>query len=568
MNWKRGIVFICIGVWISFFTNPIRAATPTPTPPSIVLPGGAIQIPNSVINQTIKSSSDAQENAEPTPKYEGGVDALNPNMTNFKIPKLEGIASWLTQTTRFMGAKQIQDKVKEHSDNLYISGQAQRCISIPALNIQYNQVGQVYKTSLVGYIPDLITSTEQLTMYTARNSESLVGGVYNLDGPSYEVNPTPPPCDIEGLGTTQNPTEVPMAQGFNLGDWIQQALQKFTVSSTLASKQQFPEGERISCLFNQCTTKNVDLAYIGNPKEEEKTKNSGGIADGFRQIFMDTTKGEPPNGQQQNFTGTNNYETKQMENAADLIKCSLLPPQQQAKMGLTGKCGGFVTASAPSEDCEEMLKNMTFDPAKYSGFGTSNDATLGFSIPMHNTGCKISNISAVADFAAQWINGRPEANTARANVLKYYETIETYAIKAGWNPAFLVALWIEETAAGGLPGAQMGCVYDFGKSGTADPSVCGQIACLANYVPRNSTYDFLCSYGGAANASGSKIGCTTFYINAANDNRCFPSNIRGSYQEVVNRGGVGAGCAPTGATSELFRKDCESKVPGGSIFDK
>ena len=247
-----------------------------------------------------------------------------------------------------------------------------------------------------------------------------------------------------------------------------------------------------------------------------------------------------------------------MENSANLIKCSLVPKGKRGTIGLTEEdCADFV--KEPPMSCEEQLKKAAFNPSQYSSFGSSNDATLGFSIPMHKTSCKITNIEAVANFAKQWANKQEGYD----NVKKYYKTIEEYAVKAGWNPAFLVALWIEETAAGSVGKFEMGCTYDFGKPGSADPSVCGQLSCIFNYPIRNSTYDFLCSYGGKGG-----MGCTTFYINAANDNRCFPSNVRGSYQEVVNRGGVGSGCAPVGRTSTLFRQDCEAKVPGGSIFDK
>lgn len=351
-----------------------------------------------------------------------------------------------------------------------------------------------------------------------------------------------------------------------------------TAEGTIIGTAQNPYAGHANALTAGCASSS-DLQDVSYATDEQKQKlcAAGGFVNSmYRPDAIDATykfdldANDPNQKWDQTITNTqpqadlSNAFAGRVEAAGDYMNCTLMPADYQSTAVPGGECNtNWAGTPMIIASCDSVLGDLKLDPSKYKSFGSGNDATLGFSIPMHNTACKISNVSAVADFAAQWINGNPNAGQARANVLANYATIEKFAVKAGWNPAFLVALWIEETAAGGLGGPQMGCVFDFGKGGSADPSVCGQLACLANYLPRNSTYDFLCSYGGKGG-----VGCTTFYINAANDNRCFPSNIRGSYQEVVNRGGVGGGCAPVGKTSDLFRKDCEAKVPGGSIFDK
>jgi hypothetical protein len=349
-----------------------------------------------------------------------------------------------------------------------------------------------------------------------------------------------------------------------------------TATGTIVGTAQNPYAGHANALTAGCASSSDlnDVSYATDEQKKKLCATGGFVNSMYRPDAIDATykfdlDAKDPNQQwdyniikTQSQADLSNAFTGRMEAAGDYMNCTLMPAGYQSTAVPGGECNTN-WAGAPTASCDSTLENLKLDPSKYNSFGNGNDATLGFSIPMHNTACKISNLAAVADFAAQWINGRPEAAQARANVLANYATIEKFAVKAGWNPAFLVALWIEETAAGGLGGPQMGCVFDFGINGSADPSVCGQLACVANYPPRNSTYDFLCSYGGKGG-----VGCTTFYINAANDNRCFPSNLRGSYQEVVNRGGVGTGCAPVGKTSDLFRKDCEARVPGGSIFDK
>ncbi len=516
----------------------------------------AIKIQNGVNNETLINTYESQAKPTPGTGYQLSIPSVEVSTEKFQIPKLDDVADWLTNVLPFMNAKSITEKTIPHQNNLYISGQARRCIYRSGEVVE--QVGETYKTDVVEYLSKLMTATELLSAQTVRNVISPKNGSYDFRGPSYEVDEAPP-CDAVGDGTPQEAKQVTLAQGFSLSDWFKSLFQKFSAKTVLVSKQLCPECERISCILPGCVKQSVDLDYIKNEKKQKTLKQSGGIVDaGFRTNSMDTTKGENPNGQEENFTKTNTFATKQMENSANLIKCMLVPKDKRSTIGLTEEdCNGFV--KEPPMSCQEILKKSTFNPSQYSSFGSSNDATLGFSIPMHKTSCKITNLEAVATFAKQWANKQEGYD----NVMKYYKTIEEYAVKAGWNPAFLVALWIEETAAGSVGKQEMGCVYDFGKPGSADPSVCGQLSCIFNYPIRNSTYDFLCSYGGKGG-----VGCTTFYINAANDNRCFPSNLRGSYQKVVSLGGVNSACAPTGRTSEHFRQDCEAKVPGGSIFDK
>jgi hypothetical protein len=345
------------------------AATPTQTPTpttSVALPTGAIIITNGLINERIAPPpQDALPNSPtatisgvptPPPEYKATVPEVKVDATNFNIPKLDEVADWLTNVTRFMSAKQVKDNVTPHQDNLYISGQARRCITVVGFNIP-DQIGDKYKTALVGYLPKLITATGLLSAQTVRNTVPLTDGKYNFEGPSYEVDAAPP-CDTAGgVGTLQEPKQIVLAQGQGnkFIEWIKSLFEKFTVKTVFISKQLCPECERIHCQLTGCVKGSADLAYIGDDKKQKTIKESGGIADAFRTVNMDATKGESPNGQEENFTKTNTAYTKQMENSADLIKCSLVPPAQRAKLGLTGKCSGFVT---PITSCGTTLPDL------------------------------------------------------------------------------------------------------------------------------------------------------------------------------------------------------------------
>ena len=412
-------VFIVIGLVVLLYpTTFLSAATPTPTltpvpTSSVILPTGAIKIPNGLYNQTIRTEPlDAKADQggavpsgapTPVPTYKATIDAfdVNPSTDNFNIPKLDAVADWLTNVTRFMSAKQVKDNVTPHQDNLYISGQAQRCITVLGIEIK-PQIGEVYKTSLVEYLPKLITATGLLSAQTVRNTVTQTDGKYNFEGPSYEVDGVPPPCTVDGNGTLQEAKKVTLVQGFNLAKWIWGQIEKFTVTSVLASKQLCPECERIHCQLTGCVKGSADLAYIGDDKKQKTIKESGGIADAFRTVNMDTTKGKSPNGQEENFTQTNTFATKQMENSADLIKCSLVPPAQRVKLGLDGKCSGFVQ---PIVNCGTKLPDM----------------------PISEAACKLKNIDKINLYAEVKL---PQDSVPPTMVAIVEKAADTYKVPA------------------------------------------------------------------------------------------------------------------------------------------
>lgn len=561
-------VFICIAVLVLLVypsasaSNAVatNAASPTPTT-AASLPTNPTIIPNGVINERIDNTYESEANATtrtpsgvptPTPQYSATVPPVDVSTKNFNIPKLDEIADWLTNVTRFMSAKQIKDNVTRHQNNLYISGQARRCITVAGFVIPDlpDQIGNKYKTGLVEYLPKLITATGLLSAQTVRNTVSLTNGKYNFEGPSYEVD-GPPPCDArEDVGTPQEPKQIVLVQGqgFNFIQWVISQIKKFTIRTVFVSKQLCPECERIHCLLTGCVKGSVDLAYMDNPEKQKIVQKSGGIADAFRTVNMDTTKGESPHGQEENFTKTNTSYTKQMENSADLIKCSLVPPAQRGKVALANEdCKGFVKEITSNNDCS----NSTYFTELYvnhpptSTSGATGDP--GYTIPYRSTACTIADdkMDPIALFAGQWGSG---GANAEENIKNNWQTIQDISTTYGWNPLFIIALWIEESGAGATANAgwHLGCLYGWKQDGTAvsmpkiniGGTICDQMACLFSHPSQDPANfaRFMCSYNTTAIQNGQ---CPSY------PNWAFADQIYMVYQRLLNLTGNPSGCGFT-----------------------
>ncbi len=546
-----------------FLVRPIHAVTPAPTP----VDAGAL-------NEILDNSK----------SFSIGGTAASTNITiesvnltagsDFNVPKLEDIATFFASGAAYLTPYTIKQKTINQEQNLYISGRA----TYYKTNAQNQPIAvnsdTAYTTEILPELSTLDQASRFAAAITSRYSLAPVNDMYDYNNNRGPLELAPITIEeLSGTGEVQEAKLVKTIGSFfeNRGGLLELFKSIFGTSgiikAKLASKQLTPYSESMDCLITGCSA-NGDLTYL-SPEEQKKVKDNGGIVKTYAPISHKITSGDPNGQEDNNFDGltikTNTLGTKAIENATNYMKCAILPKLIQEHFGLADKCKPETIVPVALESCDETFQGITLTPEKYNGFGSANDGTLGFSIPMHNTKCTIQNVEAVANFAAQWIKGRPEESQAKENVLTYYKTIEEWAVKMGWNPSYLVALWIEETAAGAIGGQPMGCTFDVAKGvgvGT-NSTVCEQLLCIYDYPVRNSTYDLLCSY-----AAGG-VGCTTFALDfGKNDNRCFPSNIRGSYQEVVARGQVSAsGCFPTGKTSKLFVDDCKAKNPEGSPFD-
>jgi hypothetical protein len=554
----------CILILLSSRAAPVRAATPTPTPTATPAPASqnAIIIPNSIPNQKIETQPNEEKivHQSPTPivEYHYTHQPLNPPTENFKIPTMDAIADWLMKSSSYVTAKQIKDTVKLHQpDNLFISGKTKRCVYIDGV-LTKEEKG-AYETSSVSYLPTLISGSGILSSQLARYSLSKTNDAYNLEGPAYKIDDADMDCATTGQGTTQLPPKtIPTttSAAFNFLEWLKEKILKITI--VYVSKQQTPEAERIHCTLTGCVTDNadIDLTYVKtNPNspqdEEERLKKSGGIVDaGFRTVSMDTNKGKSPHGQEdnENFTQTNTLKTKQMENSADLIRCSLVPQAQRSQLGLTSdKCAGFVTELPQSSDCNNntYFKDLYVDRPPSDTRGATGDP--GYTIPYRSTACSLteSMIDPIARFAGQWGSGGAKAEE---NIRKNWQSVQDLSKKYGWNPLFVITLWIEESGAGATPNAgwHLGCLWGWKQDGSAvsmpkiseGGTVCDQMACLFSHPTQDpgKFARFMCSYNTTEISGGS---CPSY------PNWEFADQIFTVYQRLLNDTGNPAGCGFT-----------------------
>jgi hypothetical protein len=169
----------------------------------------------------------------------------------------------------------------------------------------------------------------------------------------------------------------------------------------------------------------------------------------------------------------------------------------------TDPCGGFIKTESPvnNEECQSNDFDG-FNPRSSVGGGDGGPigSLSGFSIAYRNTSCTINDTTAkfVADTLAKpWINSQLSYD----NFMKYWKTVQDTSIAHGWNPIFVMTLWLEESAAGGSGFAQLGC--RFGWDINENPiemsnssSICKQMACLFSHPVQdpNDLQGFMCSY--------------------------------------------------------------------------
>lgn len=154
----------------------------------------------------------------------------------------------------------------------------------------------------------------------------------------------------------------------------------------------------------------------------------------------------------------------------------------------------------------------------------SGGGGLGYSIPFRDSTITVANPQAIKQ---QVMNNWPNAQ------IQNWDTIVSQSITHGWNPAFVLTLWIEETGAQGAPNYTdpLGCDPNHP---TTDINI--SLGCLFNSFNSYSNdkfADFMCMY------SESKLAPCEFKTNPN-----FPGNIKKWYSQLVPSG-PGAITTPT-----------------------
>lgn len=157
-------------------------------------------------------------------------------------------------------------------------------------------------------------------------------------------------------------------------------------------------------------------------------------------------------------------------------------------------------------------------PYKYgSEFIPGEPGELDYTIDFRNSGVVISSETKnriIADVKRSWPNSPIDTK---------WDYVVDQTIDHGWNPAFVLTLWIEESGASGVPNIEF--TYDLGCLGGAMNNLASQLDCLFDQTSSYSsgTFEqFMCMY-----SEGKSAPCA-FITNAH-----FPGNIKSWYNKFV-----------------------------------
>ncbi len=83
-----------------------------------------------------------------------------------------------------------------------------------------------------------------------------------------------------------------------------------------------------------------------------------------------------------------------------------------------------------------------------------------------------------------------------------FDQVYDRAVSAGWNPAFVIALWIEESGASSLSAWDLGCRYDSNGNEMPKNNIELQLNCLFDKSYANESYqEFMLTYSEGNRAS-------------------------------------------------------------------
>lgn len=157
-------------------------------------------------------------------------------------------------------------------------------------------------------------------------------------------------------------------------------------------------------------------------------------------------------------------------------------------------------------------------PARVSAPASKIDPSVGYFIPFRDSSVSVADPEAAKKFI---LNSWPNAQIGNWN------TIVNQSVTNGWNPAFILTLWIEESGAQGASGgysAALGCDITHTKYSGTD--INQQLTCLFNNSPDNFA-DFMCKWGGDKYPAPCKFDVT---------NPNFLGGVSGIYSKLVPSG--------------------------------
>ncbi|OGK20877.1 hypothetical protein A3C98_05155 [Candidatus Roizmanbacteria bacterium RIFCSPHIGHO2_02_FULL_37_15] len=153
---------------------------------------------------------------------------------------------------------------------------------------------------------------------------------------------------------------------------------------------------------------------------------------------------------------------------------------------------GDTPTPPPAGGCSAMDSGLPNSKERYPGGSTALPATTKeicafsgtqyYSLPYRNKNCQATQSGI--DKAYERMKTYYPSYWQASKLKDDWQTVQQYSIKYGFNPLYVIALWIEESAAGGATSAQkLGCLYRLNKDDSytflpPSSTICEQMECL------------------------------------------------------------------------------------------
>lgn len=411
---------------------------------------------------------------------------------------------------------------------------------------EYLNTGEIIRGQTDQTIGALTTFTQQLNWMLGplkRKNLNYKGPILKLKSDSYAD------CGSDTEAQPQNPRELSSANqnefnGMSLifsflsktiaqirdGDIIKEILRVvFQSELNQTAKILNPNSTVYTCNFASCTPAETAVSL-------ETPGADFGLAEAFRPDALNLRAGSAHGAIETSYAVTSSEtvpgQTKYnlaglLADAKTFIDCTSAPASWQTDS----------VNHAGLEICQE--KNFFNVQTAAGALGNlsaenniSGDNPLTYEIPYRNGSCSVT-AATIANAANELRRRYPAYATAGAgNLNNMWQEIQNKARENGWNPAFVLALWIEESAAGGAGNAYgMGCIYHTVANGAGMTQRGGsptatreQYECLFER-DYNDFNRFMCTYSGEKRDENGH--CTSF-----TNNPNFIHNLRTWYNII------------------------------------
>lgn len=461
------------------------------------------------------------------------IGVLDPQ-DNFNTDDLSRHARWLDITHKVVSDADHKPLIDNDRINHPSSIQSVICYTDPATG-ESKRIES--KTPIVTdghpWIAPMEDGVEGLSAYTARTEKPLENGRYRFNDEYLEILGAHPECPERDAGAQPPPMVLPAhgvntysgsegagspsvieVIGFSILNFVGNLLDPILLDADLIPAQACSNCPKLHDYT-------VEFSDSRLPKEFTEIN--------FAEHGEQTNTFVKPDGNTDTKKTRNEY-TREDLSRAICVECSTIPYDIQVQRGITGPdyCG------ACKADVSTKLGSVDYPV----GTNTNTPSSLNYTIPFTNTSCTITQ--AAVDAGIAYYSGASYGSSTRANMTRVqngesqWEMINRMAQERGTNPLFALTLWLEETAAGAIGSAGMGCAPGINPSGGSWSATEIQVRCLGTVVnadtvknAANPFLSFMCRYSGE---TGWQSGSCGEFVNNPN----FVRNVRKFYELLTN----------------------------------